>query len=899
MKIRSIRVNQWRKFVAPAGITGLSDGLNVLSAPNEAGKSSLMLGLKTALFTKHGISKNAISQHLNTATGNAPVIEVVFELNGEIYTLRKRFARSPYAHLILPDGTRLQGEQAEARLSELLGHSYPKKGAGNEATMGLLGLLWVDQGAAIEAISAAEGAQRTVMDALEEVVGNVLGGEQGRRLPNMIKEELGKLVTAKTGVPTGEYKDIQKRKADLETEVAALQADFDRFAEELNEYAAVSAELTTKLEDDQAAQLDQEIAEANERLEELLGIESQIEGAESELDRRRDRQSSANKDKQDHEATKLAIDNAIREAKGLEASIAQANEEEDRLRELLAEAQRQEHTAASENDVAAEALKKAIDVLRAADAQHTLNELEARLKKADNVSATIAELSASIDANPATNEAIEQIRELNNDRSAARAAMSAAATLVEFDLEQGGASRVSLSSGELPPSGSPLEVIAPTRIAIEGVGSIQIKPQLQDAEALQRHVEEADTAVAAALRSLGAENMAAALELGRQRTAAEQNLREARINLQHLAPAEAGSLEGLREACQAEKAKLKALESAGLDTAKTPALEEARQQHAEASRLAEGAVAALDIARAGVQQARESLDQHTETWRADREKLTEKQTTLRNLRESLANGPSIDALEEAVQQADAAVIEQQAVVDGLIAKRGADTAEQMRTRVARLTTAKLGAADTIVDLRTRKAALESTLKRDGAAGVGARLAEKQRELEFAAAEYDRLAKDVGVLTLLNDVLTEAEQAARDRFMGPITEKITPYLRILFPDAEVELDESLGISAVRRNGEPESLFARLSVGTQEQINILARIAIAELMVEQGKPAMVIIDDGLAYADDSRIDRMFDILNMAAERVQIVLLSCHNSAFSRAGGKVLTIAEFEESEEMQSA
>jgi len=94
------------------------------------------------------------------------------------------------------------------------------------------------------------------------------------------------------------------------------------------------------------------------------------------------------------------------------------------------------------------------------------------------------------------------------------------------------------------------------------------------------------------------------------------------------------------------------------------------------------------------------------------------------------------------------------------------------------------------------------------------------------------------------------------------------------------------------------FAALSMGTREQINILTRIAIAEMMAEQGKPAMVIIDDGLVHADDQRLQRMFDILNLAAERVQILLLSCHANTFERAGGRLLSIEAFEETEGLRS-
>ena len=40
MKIRSIRLENVRRFVAPVEIAGIGDGLNVLTTPNERGKST-------------------------------------------------------------------------------------------------------------------------------------------------------------------------------------------------------------------------------------------------------------------------------------------------------------------------------------------------------------------------------------------------------------------------------------------------------------------------------------------------------------------------------------------------------------------------------------------------------------------------------------------------------------------------------------------------------------------------------------------------------------------------------------------------------------------------------------------------------------------------------------------
>jgi uncharacterized protein YhaN len=54
-------------------------------------------------------------------------------------------------------------------------------------------------------------------------------------------------------------------------------------------------------------------------------------------------------------------------------------------------------------------------------------------------------------------------------------------------------------------------------------------------------------------------------------------------------------------------------------------------------------------------------------------------------------------------------------------------------------------------------------------------------------------------------------------------------------------------------------------------------------------MVILDDALAYADDDRMERMFDTLVAAARRMQILVLTCREDLFARAGGHHLRLAE----------
>jgi uncharacterized protein YhaN len=72
-------------------------------------------------------------------------------------------------------------------------------------------------------------------------------------------------------------------------------------------------------------------------------------------------------------------------------------------------------------------------------------------------------------------------------------------------------------------------------------------------------------------------------------------------------------------------------------------------------------------------------------------------------------------------------------------------------------------------------------------------------------------------------------------------------------------------------------------------VLTRIAFADLLLEQGKPVSLILDDPLVYSDDGRLDTMIEILTEAATRMQIILLTCRDRAFRHVPGNRIMLGK----------
>src|SRR3546814_982344 len=93
---------------------------------------------------------------------------------------------------------------------------------------------------------------------------------------------------------------------------------------------------------------------------------------------------------------------------------------------------------------------------------------------------------------------------------------------------------------------------------------------------------------------------------------------------------------------------------------------------------------------------------------------------------------------------------------------------------------------------------------------------------------------------------------------------------------MSFDEELGLASVTRSGLGEAC-GTLSKGTQEQLAVLTRLAFADMLLEQGMPVSLILDDPLVYSDDGRLDLMTEILEEASQRMQVILLTCRDRAF----------------------
>jgi len=139
MKIRSIELVNFRKFVGTVRVVGIGDGVNVLVGRNELGKSTLLAAVNGAIFEKANSTGKEVRGFRHIVNGTVPEVKLAFDLEGRVWTIHKRFAgQSGKALLVCSDGRRFEGAEAEDELQGLLGVSSGPRGGERTRSLHLL-----------------------------------------------------------------------------------------------------------------------------------------------------------------------------------------------------------------------------------------------------------------------------------------------------------------------------------------------------------------------------------------------------------------------------------------------------------------------------------------------------------------------------------------------------------------------------------------------------------------------------------------------------------------------------------------------------------------------------------------------------------------------------------------
>ena len=887
MKLTHVSVEGCGRFGTLTRVENFGPGVNILSARNEAGKSTLFRAIRTCLFERHH-SVNKDIQALATEGLSLPVtISVGFEQDGDQYEIRKSFLRGKSASLLRNGVERSRNQEADEEVWKLLGIEPKSTRALDEAAYGML---WVQQGRSFEMPKPSEAAASVLNSVIQQEVGTLVGGERARAVLAALDGELEKLVTGSTRKPraNGPLDMAQKDSARLRDEHMAAERRLAELNGKIDDLARLRADLKSAADAATLQTFRGELAEAERKLAEAQKAGEEIKRLAGE-----ERQAHAWAEAQQEKVKALreraaAIDAHRMRLKELAIALTPLDAEEASLQQSLDEARAEKQaleTEAEKLDAREAELQRLAAVLAKLAAREAM---AARLDRLRDFRARAAQNEAALKAATVNDAALRALEALEQEEANSRARLEAGAA--RLAIESRGGTAVQINGEALPLGPTARAVTEPLVIRVGDDVSITVTPPAAARAAAEQALEEQRRKLQALLARHGAATPAGLRRLRAERITLEEQARDLR--------AEAAALtmkdEPVREIERLETA------IAEIDAAARHILHpdtpppDAEEIEGEKQRLSE-ARGAQRVARAGIE-ARIASHGASLTALASRcgtltgqiqEIHARLDTELALLPDENRETLLAEAEKELEARRDAHRLKATVLAARQAQAPAEGEAERWQARVDRFSSAIQSREDEANALRQRIAHLEGEIQAAGGDGLGERVATLKLQQEMAMAEAQHQEERAAMLFHLRTTVDQCYARRREQLNEPLRRHLRPFLNDVFPEAEVALGENFSVAGLSRSNPGSELFGRLSLGTQEQVAVLVRLAMGAMICERGEDVPIILDDALVFSDDARIEQMFDAISRAGRNQQVIVLTCRARSFASLGGRQLRI------------
>ncbi len=881
MHIRRIAVKNFRKL-NDVEIGHLEKGLTVIVGENEEGKSTMLKALQAAFFERFNLSKKASTEMLPFGSIVRPEIEVDFEVNNATYHLNKCFRPSPSA-LLESNNQKWQNDAAEEKLREILGFTPPKQGATSSKHRGLSGLLWVEQGRAYSPLEFNPDTLSSIHEAIEGEIGQVTGGERGRKLLEAVELRFKENFT-----PKGREKQPLK---EARAEVEALRADVHELENKLSQYEgkvdrleSLSEKLNRYEKENVLARAETEAEKAANAEKKLAETENKCETASAELE-------VAKKSLEITQGERSGRDVKIKQLEKLESEILE-------IEKLLERSEEERNEATQSHRLSEERLKNARKdsertrrewivaqrKLKRAETLSARDNLTERLDKAQSVQEKIDDFGKLAAAIPIDKRTMASLKKMDGDLAKKRAALEAIATTIEFLPREG---RLVTVDNEVVDVADLYRIKERTSLDLEGFGELVVTPGGEDIRHSRAAVENLQSDLKSSLDTLGYSSIGEAEEDFRKKN---ELLIEIEISQSHLDGIVPEGLEELESNIKARRGELASLTvgegepSLSVETARE--LEErarSAEEESEKTRIQEERT---------VEAENKKLSAINEEWIESRTALQIKRRERESLEKDIKAGRasnSDEQLKEELRKAERQRDERERALNELEEQLDAMSPEFIRSERERTQEVLSNLKQQISKEQQQAHDIKIELRMIGQTGLGETLEEKRSEFTQAEQRLERKEKDASAWRLLKETLEEAERGAKETFIAPVKERLQPYMRYVLPHTSLNLNaDSLAIDSLQRDGQEEP-FQALSMGTREQIAVLARLALAEILLEDNKPVAIILDDPLVNSDDRRFKLMTAALRNAAKKMQILILTCHEQRYLTLGTTMVQLQD----------
>jgi len=887
MILRRLRVQHFRCFRNPVELTGLGTGVHVIHAPNETGKSSLVLAVARALFDRYSTKDREIQQLRPWQTTLSPRITLEFETAGKRYRLEKAFLDDASSVLEEWTGTRFErladSQQSDELVRGFLVSNVPGSGATKMVHWGLARLLWLNQSSERQELPHLD----TPLQARPlESLGMAALSDEEQSLLKKMETVYRQFFTPKTGRPVvgGELLQEEAHIRALEEEVARLhqrKLDTARLSDDITDSHHTLAALT-----EEQKGYGVQLASLHERIEEEAQLEQQVALREKDVERQRQHRHGLDQKQRELLALKQKVAQHEALAAQKESAIQAAQEACGRAEEELRDATERLKAQQGELEKVELRLERGRLLESARESLEEQRRLEGFVKAGTRVANAAESSRRKTAALKVLSESdVKRTEDVQRKLDQARARLDVQGIEVVFTAEssqsieweaEGHTSRHKVAKDEP----KVFTGVSAAGLRIKGVGLLSVRTGAEEVGKLQAEVEKHRKELARRLHEQGVEDLAGLRKAWESQQAQlhEQQKHEEALST-FLETAGVENIEALLERQREVLGELGARAAQlGLSV---EAL--ATYRFAKVATLAEELKACKREVKVREKSREEAEAAYRKAERQFQALTQERKDTLgtaRTLSLELqsqlgALGMPLEQLGAEVEQAGVELARLENMLQGLRAQLPRPEA-RAATRRQQLLDALERVAAEVKKTRENIIRAETLIGQAAADGLYSQLCEAEEKLALARDRAQRLqTRARAAERLRNMALAWQEQVSRT-FVGPIEKEIhsrldhirgvgRPEHLVLDPEfSEAQMQTSAGLR-------PLDSF---SWGTQEQTLFALRLALGSLLSTRGprpEPQLVVLDDALVNTDAARHRRALELIESAGDTLQVLILT----------------------------
>lgn len=873
MKIRRLRLENWRG-VSTSNVE-FGDGVTIVAGPNEVGKSSLIEGLRFLFRFPDSSSHGDIKVVQPVHADEAPTVELEAELGERTIYYTKRFkktGRSGETTLRIETPGRnpeqLTGRDAHDRAGALLAENID---------VPLWEALQVEQGTGISQASLQD--KRGLQEALDAAAGteSVLSADDAL-LIDRAEQEYSQYFTA-TGKPRAAMATLPEAIDDANSRKLSYQARLDEIQTASERHESLNRRLVTM--QSQLPELTEKSEQAAQRLGEVQKLELQKAQADLATKKLESGVDEARKNQEERERWRQSIETARETVENDRGRLEASKVEHLTLKQRLTATEQVQADEKVRRDEASAQARLYRAALERIGLQQQLDALQAKLKQVDAIDKNRLAAQAMVDGIALEPSDVDRLREFERAVFETKAATSAVTPTIQLtahaaiDLKLRGEA-VGLDAGEIR------EDVASSGFLLElpGVMTVGISTTTEIEESLAV-AEEARKAFESALSDAHVSSITQADQRVQEKQQAKSRVRD--LDRQRTDWLEGRTLDELRGSIAEVSAKISAIDT-DLAGQSLPDNESSlRHDIDEVESLVVEAQAAFDQAGGEAAGLRVQINSIESDSRLISEQLKQNEAVITEASNSLQAAQAVlsdDNLELEIQEGQQSLTDARGALQDIERRLQASEAESValfaENTKAALERQKQEISDSLVEIGK----LEGELAQARREGLFDQLSAVETELVGLEAEFRRVERRAHAAERLWTVLGDHRAAASRRYVQPLKDRIDMLGRLVFGSSfSVDIGADLSIDNRSLDGICVP-FDSLSGGAREQLGILARLAVSQIVAKQSQVPLM-MDDTLGFTDDERLTRMGAAIASVARDNQVIILTCMPSRFTYIG------------------